>query len=59
MNWIAGRILLFFIASVVDNFGRRFRQIPSFGKDTIRRFSNNVSELKRSAARDLEDILQV
>lgn len=36
-----------------------FRQIPTFGKDTIRRFSTNISELKRLAARDFEDILQV
>jgi hypothetical protein len=37
----------------------RFRQIPTFSRNTIRRFSNNVSELKRLAARDYEDILQV
>jgi hypothetical protein len=36
-----------------------FRQVPTFGQDTIRRFSNNVSELKRLAARDFEDLLQV
>ncbi|KZP02197.1 hypothetical protein FIBSPDRAFT_655083, partial [Athelia psychrophila] len=32
--------------------------IPSFGRETIRRFSNNVSELKQLAARDYEDLLQ-
>jgi hypothetical protein len=37
----------------------RYRQVPTFGKDTIRRFSKNVSEMKRIAARDFEDILQV
>ena len=36
-----------------------FRLVPSFGRDTIRRFSSNVSEMKRLAARDLEDLLQV
>ncbi|KAF9455659.1 hypothetical protein BDZ94DRAFT_1139764, partial [Collybia nuda] len=36
----------------------RFRQIPTFGIDTNRRFSNNVSQLKKLAARDYEDILQ-
>ena len=36
-----------------------FRQLPTFGADIIRRFSNNVSELKKLAARDYEDILQV
>jgi hypothetical protein len=37
----------------------RFRQTPSFGRDTIRRFSSNTSELKKLGARDFEDILQV
>lgn len=36
-----------------------FRQVPTFGKDTIRRFANNISELKKLAARDFEDMLQV
>jgi hypothetical protein len=30
-----------------------------FGRDTIRRFSSNVSEMKKLAARDFEDLLQV
>lgn len=33
--------------------------MPTFGRDTIRRFANNISELKKLAARDFEDILQV
>lgn len=33
--------------------------VPSFGRDTIRRFVNNVSDLKQLAARDYEDLLQV
>ena len=36
----------------------RFRQVPTFGQFTIRCFHNNVSEMKRLAARDFEDILQ-
>ena len=36
-----------------------FRQVPTFGRDTIRRFHRNVSEMKRLAARDFEDVLQV
>ncbi|KAF8835367.1 hypothetical protein BDN67DRAFT_1040256 [Paxillus ammoniavirescens] len=36
----------------------RYRCIPTFGRDTIRRFRNNVSEMSRTAARDYEDILQ-
>jgi hypothetical protein len=37
----------------------RFRQVPTFGRSTIRRFSANVSEMKKLAARNYEDILQV
>jgi hypothetical protein len=33
--------------------------IPAFGRDTIRRFTSNTSDLKKLAARDYEDILQV
>ena len=33
--------------------------VPTFGTDTIRRFSNNISEMKKLGARDFEDILQV
>lgn len=36
-----------------------FRQVAPFGRDTIRKFSDNVSEMKKLAARDFEDILQV
>ena len=38
---------------------RSFRQVPTFGRDIIRRFRKNVSELKKMAARDFEDVLQV
>jgi len=41
------------------NAQSRFRQVPTFGRFTIRRFHNNVSEMKKLAARDFEDILQV
>lgn len=37
----------------------RYRQVPTFGRDTIRRFSKNASDMKRIAARDFEDLLQV
>ncbi|KAH6896318.1 hypothetical protein BKA70DRAFT_1438538 [Coprinopsis sp. MPI-PUGE-AT-0042] len=36
----------------------RYRAMPTFGRDTIRRFRNNISELKQLAARDFEDLLQ-
>lgn len=37
----------------------RFLEIPAFGRDTIRRFSANCSEMKKLAARDFENLLQV
>lgn len=37
----------------------RYHQIPTFGHGTIRHFPSNVSEMKKLAARDFEDILQV
>ena len=36
-----------------------FRQVPAFGETTIRRFEGNVSEMKRLAGHDFEDLLQV
>ena len=37
----------------------RFRQVPTFGLSTIRSFRDNISEMKKLAARDYEDLLQV
>ncbi|KAL0063828.1 hypothetical protein AAF712_009273 [Marasmius tenuissimus] len=42
----------------VDVMDERFRRVPTFGRNTIRRFHNNVSQMKKLAARDFEDILQ-
>ncbi|TRM55172.1 hypothetical protein BD626DRAFT_607153, partial [Schizophyllum amplum] len=36
----------------------RFRMVPCFGRDIIRRFQSNVADMKQLAARDFEDILQ-
>ena len=35
-----------------------FRLVPTFGQDMIQKFSTNVSDLSKLAARDFEDILQ-
>ncbi|KAG0694659.1 hypothetical protein DFH29DRAFT_1006136 [Suillus ampliporus] len=34
------------------------RLTPTFGRDTIRKFASNASEMKKMAARDFEDLLQ-
>ncbi|KJA19277.1 hypothetical protein HYPSUDRAFT_99107, partial [Hypholoma sublateritium FD-334 SS-4] len=36
----------------------RFRDTPTFGRDSIRRFTSNVSDLKKLGARDYENLLQ-
>ncbi|KAI0310491.1 hypothetical protein OF83DRAFT_1025758, partial [Amylostereum chailletii] len=43
----------------IQDFNARFRDVPTFQHDTIHRFHKNVSGLKKLAARDFEDILQV
>ncbi|KAJ7185362.1 hypothetical protein C8R46DRAFT_377085 [Mycena filopes] len=43
---------------LVNELDRRYRQMPRFGVDTIRRFATNASEMKKLAARDFEDLLQ-
>ncbi|KII83440.1 hypothetical protein PLICRDRAFT_58395 [Plicaturopsis crispa FD-325 SS-3] len=52
------RILHSIGSNAVLLFNERFRQIPTFGRSTIRRFAHNVAEMKKLAARDFEDILQ-
>lgn len=37
----------------------RYRKVPTFGRGTIRRFDGNASAMKKLAARDFEDLLQV
>lgn len=45
--------------TLVYELNARFRCIPSFGNGVIRRFATNTSEMKKLAARDFEQILQV
>ncbi|TFK65061.1 hypothetical protein BDN72DRAFT_871914 [Pluteus cervinus] len=43
---------------LADDLNLRYRTILPFGRGTIRKFPYNVSEMKRRAARDYEDLLQ-
>ncbi|KAJ7016995.1 hypothetical protein C8F04DRAFT_1339278 [Mycena alexandri] len=52
------RILYDIGGDSVAELDKRFRQIPTFGRSTIQRFDTNVSEIKKLAARNSEDILQ-
>ncbi|KJA14075.1 hypothetical protein HYPSUDRAFT_107425, partial [Hypholoma sublateritium FD-334 SS-4] len=42
----------------IQEFNKRYRQIPTFGRSTIRKFSQNASGMKKLAARNYEDLLQ-
>ncbi|RPD56887.1 hypothetical protein L227DRAFT_587910 [Lentinus tigrinus ALCF2SS1-6] len=53
------RVLIAAGGACVQQLDKRFSQVPTFGRDTVRRFGANVSALKKLAARDFEDILQV
>ncbi|KAL7281107.1 hypothetical protein ACG7TL_004414 [Trametes sanguinea] len=44
--------------ATVHELNKRFRQVPSFAWTTIRKFADNVCDMKRLAARDFEDMLQ-
>ncbi|CDO77975.1 hypothetical protein BN946_scf184460.g1, partial [Trametes cinnabarina] len=52
------RILVAVGPSAVNTLNARFANVPTFGRDTIRRFGPNVAGLKKLAARDFEDLLQ-
>lgn len=43
----------------VQTLNKRYRQVPPFGRETIRRFTENPSAMRKLAARDFEDLLQV
>ncbi|SJL13966.1 uncharacterized protein ARMOST_17418 [Armillaria ostoyae] len=46
------------IPGAIQRLNKRFRSLPTFGRSTIRKFSNDVSGQKKFAARDYEDVLQ-
>ncbi|THG96656.1 hypothetical protein EW026_g5211 [Hermanssonia centrifuga] len=43
----------------IQSLNTRYRLVPTFGRGTIRRFVKNTSAMKKLAARDWEDMLQV
>ncbi|THU86023.1 hypothetical protein K435DRAFT_805422 [Dendrothele bispora CBS 962.96] len=52
------RIMHCLKGDVITAFNRRFRWVPTFGRGIIRRFHNNVSEMKKLAGRDHTAILE-
>jgi hypothetical protein len=58
MNWTAGMSAVRSIHCKLTGIFS-FRQVPTFGRDKIRKFGENASEMKKLAARDYEDLLQV
>ena len=59
MNWIEGDLYCLWAYDEVHPTYYRYRQVPTFGRDGIRKFSASSSEMKRMAAHDFEDLLQV
>ncbi|KAJ3524831.1 hypothetical protein NM688_g8496 [Phlebia brevispora] len=43
----------------IQKLNLQYRLVPTFGRNTIRRFTSNTSDMKKLAARDFEDMLQV
>ncbi|KAK7685095.1 hypothetical protein QCA50_011932 [Cerrena zonata] len=52
------RMLVAIGGTAIQLFNQRYRQIPTFGRSTIRYFHKNASAMKKLAARDFEDLLQ-
>ena len=54
-------VRLLFLASVEEilTINCRYHGVPSFGYDAIQCFANNCSEMKRMAAHNFENLLQV
>ena len=48
-----------FLPILIAQIYLRYRQVPRFGRDGIRKFSANASEMKQMAAHNFEDLLQV
>jgi hypothetical protein len=61
LNWTVGESQVSFLqlVNLLMYHHQSYRDISSFGRDTIRRFSSNCSELKHKAAQDFENLLQV
>ncbi|KAJ3823109.1 hypothetical protein F5880DRAFT_1482867 [Lentinula raphanica] len=53
------RILHCIGSNAVSAFDRRYRWVPTFGRGVIRRFHNNVSEMKKMAGRHHVAIMKV
>lgn len=53
------RILQAIGGNTVQDLNKRYRQVPTFGSGVIRRFTGNPSAMRKLAARDFEDLLQV
>ncbi|KAJ3541577.1 hypothetical protein NM688_g6065 [Phlebia brevispora] len=52
------RLLQYYGGASLTTLNERFRNVPTFGRGTIRRFGSNVSEMKQFAARNYENVLQ-
>lgn len=58
MSWIDGKHVVINLDEITT-LTPRFRLIPPFGVDGVRKTTTNRSELKRMTAHDFEDMLLV
>ena len=56
-RYVQVKMLFIFSVSPVSAF--RYCLVPRFGRDGIRKFAANPSEMKKMAAHNFEDLLQV
>ena len=54
-RWVSDRYEVYNLLTSLS----RYRSTPTFGRDAVRKFGVNASAMKRKAARDFEDLLQV
>jgi hypothetical protein len=59
INELDRRCVLRLLGVLLQTHEYSFRQVPTFGRDKIRKFAENASEMKKLGARDYEDLLQV
>ncbi|KAH7909388.1 hypothetical protein BJ138DRAFT_1102735 [Hygrophoropsis aurantiaca] len=52
------RILVAQGGTAIADLNKRYRNVPTYGRGTIRRFHKNAAAMNKLAARDFEDLLQ-
>lgn len=61
MRGMSASLIVFYLSAILihSSVCNSYRLVPTFGRGVIRRFVKNTSAMKKLAARDWEDMLQV